>query len=1098
MCAATAIIECLRRPLPIRVRFPQMTTEDRTNPKPNTGAPSPGPSTSIPTAAEAASASGGSQPLAPPNDNHVPETHLGPYRIVGTLGRGGMGTVYLAEQDQAGIARKVAVKVINRGLDGDEALRRFRVERQVLARLEHPHIARLYDGGETADGRPFLAMEYIPGEPLDRYCDQCQLPVRARLALFLKITHAIAYAHQNLIVHRDLKPTNILVTEDGTPKLLDFGIAKPLQTLAGDESLLETAPGQALMTPLYASPEQLAGEPITVATDVYAAGVVLYELLTGISPYADHGRSRPHGLDAIGRILGEDRVGPATQLAQQAKAARATATQTASETASTPTSSVEPMLGDLARARGEATVDKLRTRLSGDLDTILLKALARDPKRRYPSIAAFAEDLERHLKGQPISARPATLGYRTGKFIRRYTWPLAAAAGVVVFSLALGITMTLQARIIAEERNRVIEERTRTEAALAREAQSRQAAEAARLQAETALAQEAAARAAAEQARAETEQVAEFQADQLARIDPAAMAINLRQGLLDKVREAQGRRGLEEAQVTEVLNRLERDIAGANLTDLSLELLDVNVFDPALRVIEEELADQPLVQARLWQTVATTLRELGRLERAEAPQGRALATRREILGKEHPDTLNSIHNMGSLLEAQGKLTEAEPHFREALETRRRVLGNEHPDTLGSINNMGVLLEAQGKLTEAEQYFREALETRRRALGNEHPETLNSMNNMGTLLHNQGKLIEAEPYYREALETRRRALGDEHPDTLTSMNNIGTLLSDQGKLTEAEPYYRNALETLRRVLGDEHPRTLNSINNMGSLLQSQGKLTEAEAYYREALETLRRVLGDEHRMTLEVLRNMGVVLQSQGKLAEAEPYVREALETQRRVLGDEHPDTLTSINNMGVLLFTQGKRTEAESYWREALETQRRVLGDEHPDTLKSMTNIGYLLQSQGKLTEAEPYFRKDLTTSRRVLGDEHPDTLISIHNMGTLERDLGNLAEAEALGLEAVTVSRRILGSEHPNVGVFMTAYAVTLAALERFTEAESHLMEAHTILSESGIGAEPYRERPIKAFIDLYRTWHERDPEAGHDAKAAEWQTRLDALAED
>ena len=366
---------------------------------------------------------------------------VGPYRLIGVLGRGGMGTVYLAEQDQAGVARKVAIKVLRHGLASEEAARRFRLERQVLAQLEHVYIARLYDGGETAQGEPYLVMEYIPGVPLDAYCDARSLSVHERLRLFLKILRAVAYSHQHRIVHRDLKPRNILITADGTPKLLDFGIAKPLEALATGESLFETSPERGLMTPLYASPEQIRGEQVTTATDVYAAGVVLYELLTGLSPYADETTARPDGYEAMQRIVDEHRVGPSSQLVRWA---RSTRSRTADE---------RDTFKTVANNRNEASIDRLHSRLAGDLDTLVLKAIEQDPKRRYSTMEAFADDIERYLESKPISARPATLGYRARKLIRRNAWPLAAGATMLalILVLAVGALMGLHTRPTFQE-----------------------------------------------------------------------------------------------------------------------------------------------------------------------------------------------------------------------------------------------------------------------------------------------------------------------------------------------------------------------------------------------------------------------------------------------------------------------------------------------------------------------------------------------------------------------------------------------------------------------------------------------------------------------
>jgi len=438
------------------------------------------------------------------------------------------------------------------------------------------------------------------------------------------------------------------------------------------------------------------------------------------------------------------------------------------------------------------------------------------------------------------------------------------------------------------------------------------------------------------------------------------------------------------------------------------------LLDKSATRIEEELQDKPVVQAELMYTMGDVYLGLGLHPEAERLLEQALATRRRVLGDDHPDTLKSINKIGQVLQRRGKLEEAEPLFSEALERRRRVLGDDHRDTLVSIANMGYLLRARGELEEAELYFREALERLRRVLGDDHLDTLTSINNLGSLLVIRGKLEEAESLHREALERVRRVLGDDHPQTLTSINDMGYLLQSQGKLKEAEPYYREALDGYLRVLGHDHPHSLSSISNMGYLLRAQGKLEEAEPYYREALEGRRRVLGDDHSHTLTSINNMGYLFKAQGKLEEAEPYYREALEGRRRVLGDDHPHTLSSMNNMGGLLKTQGRLEEAESYYRQALDDRRRALGDDHPHTLTSINNMGDLLKAQGKLVEAEPYHREALEGFRRALGDDHPNTLKSINMMGQLLRAQGKLAEAEPYYREALEGRKRVLGDEHP------------------------------------------------------------------------------------
>ncbi len=844
-----------------------------------------------------------------------PGEPIGPYRLVRLLGRGGMGTVFLAERDDAQFHQTVAVKVVRAGSLTAETLSRFRAERQILAGLDHPNIARLLDGGELANGTPYVVIEHIDGEPITEYCGRRGLVIEDRIRLFQKVCSAVDYAHQRLVVHRDVKPGNILVTPAGEPKLLDFGIAKLLDP-AADPSHTQTH--SRVMTPDYASPEQVRGEPVTTATDVYALGVLLYELLTGNRPYS---AVTTDSFALQQAICVEEPVPP---------------------------SSFEP-------------------RLRGDLESILLKALRKEPARRYASVQQFSEDLQRYLEGYPVRARQDRWPYRAAKFARRNRAGVAASLAFPALLVAAVFAVAMEARRAESERDRAVAARAQEERARRAEQRER---EQAQQQRERAFAAEQMASREAARAREEAEtarHVSTFLAEVFQGTDPFG-----------------------------------RTTRPASIRDL---------VDRGARRLETELRGQPLVRASLQDIIGRVYGNLGDTAKGEPMIRGALATRRARLGGEHPETAASLLSLALVLLRRSEHVEAGSSASEAVRIWR-ASGGHRGELAEGLETLSVILQLKGEYPAAESSAREALAIRQKLYGGAHSSTGESYNALGALLRSRGEFARAEQMFRKAYQIQTKALGPDHPITGSRANNLATVLFQTGRYAEAEALFRQALGVYRADFGKEHSVVANAINNLATVLFQKRDLDEAEMLFREALALNRKLVGENHSQTADSLNNLGRVLIARRDFGAAEPVMRQAAEVRRKTQGKDHPLVAVALDGLGLIYREKGDFAAAEPLHRESLEIRRRRLRADHPALAVPLLGLAQVHLHFDRAADAEPLLRDALAFRRKALPAGHWETAEIASVLGGCLTVLGRYEEAESLLLASHPVLRKEQGED--------------------------------------------------------------------------------------
>jgi eukaryotic-like serine/threonine-protein kinase len=883
----------------------------------------------------------------------APPAHIGPYRLIRELGRGGMGTVWLAERDTGEFRQQVALKLIRSGEDSDALLRRFLRERQILARLVHPNIARLLDGGADTRGQPFFAMEYVDGLPLLRYCDEHRLTLPERLVLFAEILDAVSHAHRQLIVHRDLKPSNVLVDGAGHARLLDFGIAKLLDASEADD----TRSGVRPMTVAYAAPEQIRGEPVTTATDVYSLGLLLSELLCGVHPTPETRASAPS--EALRR---------------------------------------DPDAERLAAARG-TNASRLAAILHGDLDAIVRRATAEEPAGRYPTVDALADDLRRYRTGLPVRARGAMAGYRLTKFLRRHRGAMAFAA-VALLAIIVGTAAALwQARVASREAR---EARAVTDFLVNVFRASDPASTAGREVSVRELLEQGARRIDSELAG--TPSVHARLAGILAGINTSLARYDDADALLSSALRA---RKLDAATRADLLldraaNAIEQgkpEVADAALREAQPLAQLLSSQRPELEARRLALLGDAQRRAANFAAAAQSLEQALKIDQTHDLQALAVA---------HANTLSAVYGDAH------RDADAEHAARDAVALARRIYPNPHPELESAVVNLGSVLSREGKLDEAKSLLDEGLALSKQLFGEGHPETARAEINLAMAHARSGDFAGAEALLQAALTAQNSSLGPTHTDVAATLNNLGSIETSRGELDAAEQHTLQAQEIWRALNLIRHPRALDTDSNLAIILIERNKLDEARRLLQTSLELRRAVLGPDHPTVPATLNRLGVVAREQGHYDDAERIHREALAAIEKTQASDAPEALYTRHLLDQAACLREPSSAALGDYLSLMGELRAKLPPAHPRRAESEIDFAECCLRGGDAAEAERTARVEFDRRVASFGEHNFRTADVRAVLGEAEAGRGETDAARKDLSAAIADLEATRGPDHP------------------------------------------------------------------------------------
>lgn len=855
----------------------------------------------------------------------------GKYTLIEPIGEGGMGAIWRAKQSEP-VKRFVAIKFIKAGMDSKQVMARFDAERQALALMDHPNIAKVLDGGLHA-GRPYFIMELVKGVPITEFCDVRKLTPKERLELFIPVCHAIQHAHQKGLIHRDIKPTNVLVAlYDDRPvvKVIDFGVAKATGG-ALSEASIDTGLGAVVGTPQYMSPEQATFNNLDIdtRTDVYALGVLLYELLTGSPPFSRKELEKLGLLEMLRIVRDEEPPRPSTKL------------------------SSSEALPTISANRGTEP-RKLAGLLRNELDWIVMKALEKDRSRRYETANGFASDVQRYLSGEAVQAHPPSAVYQFRKFVRKHKVPVMAAS-LVLLLLLLGVGGT-----------------------------------------SIGLVQVNAARATAEQKETEANAMLKFFDDHVfaaARPKDQDYGLGYNISLLEAIETSLPALATSFADQPLVEARL-RTSLGKTFSHLGDFDKSTEQHERASAILGQHYpADHPSILTSK-SNLAISYAHLNRHKEALTLFEETLAKRKQVLPENHPDILISMNNLANWYAAINRQTEAVKLFEQTQEIQKRVLAPDHEDTLRTMNNLAMSYSALNRCEEARRDFENVLARRKKILGPFHPDTLMTMNNLASCYGMLGRYSDAVNLLKSALEEQERTLPSDHPATLLTKQNLATAFAAMNLQKEAQQLREETLAARTRALPKNHPLTLTSMNDLALSYAAANRPEDATRLLRETLELRKKALPPNHPDTLMSMNNLASAYGTAHRYQEAIRLLKETLELRKKASPPNHPDTLMTMSNLARGYLATNQRSAALALYQQTLALSKEALPSDHPATLTCLSDLANCYAANNNFSEALKLHEEALVARRRVLVAGHPHIFDSMGSLVLVLSALNQDAEA--------------------------------------------------------------------------------------------------------